>query len=72
MFEIFPTLHTERLDLVEIKIERSADIFKLFGDKRVTKFYNVVTLANQAKHKKLLTGFITVLLIIKVFVGEFQ
>jgi ribosomal-protein-alanine N-acetyltransferase len=44
MFDTFPTLHTDRLDLVEIKQEHLNDIFKLFSDSRVTQFYNIVTL----------------------------
>lgn len=41
--EIFPVLESERLKLVEIQQEHLVDIFKLFGDGRVTEFYNVKT-----------------------------
>lgn len=57
MFEIFPTLHTKRLDLVEIKAEHSGDIFKLFGDERVTQFYNAVTLTNQSEAQTFVDWF---------------
>lgn len=57
MFDTFPILHTDRLDLVEIKQDHLADIFKLFGDNRVTQFYNVVTLANEEEGQKFIDWF---------------
>lgn len=39
----FPILTTERLNLVEIQQDHLKDIFSLFGDDRVTQFYNIKT-----------------------------
>jgi len=41
---LFPELHTERLDLIAMTNEHIPDIFKLFTDDRVTKYYNVIPL----------------------------
>lgn len=56
-FGTFPVLHTPRLDLVEIKQPHLKDIFKLLGDKRVTKFYNVVTLSEKQEAQKYIDWF---------------
>lgn len=39
----FPILKTERLNLVEIQQKHLKDLFLLFGDNKVTKYYNVRT-----------------------------
>ena len=52
MLGTFPTLHTDRLNLVEIKQEHLGDIFRLFSDSKVTHFYNVVTLAKKDEAQK--------------------
>lgn len=52
MFDTFPNLHTERLDLIEIKQDHLEDIFKLFGDTKVTEYYNVTTLTDVAEGNK--------------------
>jgi ribosomal-protein-alanine N-acetyltransferase len=57
MFDTFPTLHTDRLDLVEIKQEHLNDIFKLFSDSRVTQFYNIVTLTKEEEAQKIIDWF---------------
>lgn len=57
MLETFPKLHTDRLDLVEIKQEYLNDIFKLFGDRRVTEFYNIVTLPKEQEAQKFIDLF---------------
>ena len=57
MFESFPILHTKRLDLVEIKQEHLGDIFKLFSDQRITRFYNIVTLVQENEAQKLIDWF---------------
>lgn len=38
----FPILHTERLDLVEIKQNHLNDLFQIFKDPQVTQFYNLL------------------------------
>jgi ribosomal-protein-alanine N-acetyltransferase len=53
----FPTLYTERLKLIEINDLHLADIFKLFGDDRVTKYYNVATLQEEASAQKFIDHF---------------
>lgn len=40
----FPDLTTKRLNLVEIQQEHLKDIFSLFRDDKVTKFYNIKTM----------------------------
>jgi len=57
MLESFPTLHTERLDLVEIEQAHAVDIFKLFGDPKVTRFYNIVTLKEETEAQKIIDWF---------------
>ncbi len=57
MLDIFPILHTDRLDLVEIKQQHLGDIFKLFGDNRVTQFYNIVTLSNESEAQRFIDWF---------------
>jgi ribosomal-protein-alanine N-acetyltransferase len=57
MSNTFPSLHTKRLDLIEIRQRHLADIFKLFSDDRVTRFYNVVTLKKEDEAQKYLDWF---------------
>ncbi len=57
MLDTFPTLHTDRLNLVEIKQEHLGDIFTLFGDSRVTQFYNIVTLNNEIEAQRFIDWF---------------
>jgi ribosomal-protein-alanine N-acetyltransferase len=57
MFNIFPTIQTDRLTLVEIGQEHLGDIFKLFSDTRVTQFYNVVTLTKESEAQKIIDWF---------------
>jgi ribosomal-protein-alanine N-acetyltransferase len=57
MLETFPTLHTYRLDLVEIKQQHLGDIFKLFGDSSVTQFYNIVTLNSEGEAQNFIDWF---------------
>lgn len=42
----FPVLFTERYKLIEITDHHRHDIFELFGDESVTRFYNISTLKN--------------------------
>ena len=39
----FPVLETTRLELVEIQQKHLADLFLLFGDEKVTRYYNIKT-----------------------------
>jgi ribosomal-protein-alanine N-acetyltransferase len=57
MLETFPTLHTERLDLVELKQKHLSDLYILFGDIQVTQFYNIVTLTKESEAQKYLDWF---------------
>ena len=57
MFDTFPSLETNRLDLIEIKQEHLGDIFKLYSDNNVTQFYNVVTLINEGEAQKFIDWF---------------
>ncbi len=53
----FPLLHTERLDLIEIQQSHLSDIFKLFGDEEVIRFYNLLPLKEEQEGQKLLDWF---------------
>lgn len=59
MSDTFPILQTERLDLVAINDSHAPGIFKLFGDERVTKYYNIVTLTEQKETQKIIDWFQT-------------
>jgi ribosomal-protein-alanine N-acetyltransferase len=59
MFDSFPILHTDRLNLIEIRQKHLGDIYKLFADGRVTKFYNVVTLVEEKEAQKFIDWFRT-------------
>ncbi len=50
--EIFPTLHTSRLDLIEITSIHTKDILKLFGNSEVTKYYNLLPFQTEMDAKK--------------------
>src|SRR5690606_24641673 len=52
-FETFPTLHTTRLDFVEITTLHLQDLFDLFTDTRVTAFYQVIELKEPADAQKI-------------------
>jgi len=54
---IFPTLTTERLDLVEIQQRHLSDIYLLFSDKKVIEYYNVLPLKSEQEGQKLLEWF---------------
>ncbi|WP_143307133.1 GNAT family N-acetyltransferase [Chitinophaga vietnamensis] len=43
----FPTLHTARLDLIELTHEHSAELFTLMTDPRVTEYYNVMPMTQK-------------------------
>ena len=57
MFDTFPLLRTARLDLIEIEQKHLIDLFKLFGDPRVTQFYNVETLKVESGAQKFIDWF---------------
>lgn len=57
MLKTFPALQTSRLDLIEIKQENLTDIFELFNDAKVTKFYNIATLANVGEAQRIIDWF---------------
>ena len=55
--DIFPILKTERLDLVEIKQSHLTDLYKLFGDENVTRFYNLLPLTHEQEAQKSIDWF---------------
>lgn len=57
MTDNFPTLHTPVIDLVEINQSHLRDIFELFSDGRVTRFYNVITLQKVTEAQKYIDWF---------------
>lgn len=57
VFSLFPVLHTPRLDLVEIKQSHRPDLFRLFSNPEVTRFYNVATLTEESSAQKFIDHF---------------
>lgn len=57
MFDTFPILHTDRLDLIEIKQAHLGDIYKLFSNSQVTQFYNIETLTKKEEAQKIIDWF---------------
>jgi len=57
--DIFPVLHTERLDLIEITQAHLGDLYKLFGDEEVTRFYNILPFTKEQEAQKYLDWFQT-------------
>lgn len=55
----FPVLHTKRLDLVEIKQSHLNDLFHLFSDEEVTRYYNLLPYTNIEDAQPLLDWFIS-------------
>jgi ribosomal-protein-alanine N-acetyltransferase len=55
----FPTLHTERLDLIEITQEHLSDLFALFGDENVVRFYNLLPFQNESEGNRIIELFQT-------------
>lgn len=53
----FPILSTARLNLIEIKQYHLHDIFEIFGDANVTRFYNVLTLKNENEAHPIIEWF---------------
>ncbi len=43
MMDVFPGLETPRLNLIEIEQKHLNDLFLLFGNARVTRYYNIKT-----------------------------
>jgi ribosomal-protein-alanine N-acetyltransferase len=55
----FPTLHTERFDLIEITQKHLSDLFALFCDENVVRFYNLLPFKNESEGKRLIELFQT-------------
>ena len=55
--DTFPVLFTDRLDLIEINQSHLSDLFKLFGDENVTRFYNFLPLASEQEAQKTIDWF---------------
>jgi ribosomal-protein-alanine N-acetyltransferase len=57
--EKFPILNTDRLDLIEIKQSHLGDLYKLFEDENVTRYYNLLPLKNEQEAQKYIDWFQT-------------
>ncbi|MDR1116107.1 MAG: hypothetical protein LBL33_08200 [Tannerella sp.] len=53
MMDIFPVLATRRLNLIKIRQCHLNDLYQLFSDKKVTRFYNLLPLENEQNAQKL-------------------
>lgn len=56
---MFPILHTNRLDLIEITQNHLSDLFALFGDAEVVRFYNLLPFQNESEGQRLVDLFQT-------------
>lgn len=59
IFDAFPALQTNRLDLVEIEQKHLSDLFELFSNNDVTRYYNIETLTKKNEAQKLIDWFQT-------------
>ena len=55
--DTFPILHTDRLYLIEIKQSHLSDLYKLFSDEKVTRFYNLLPFQNEQEGQKFIDWF---------------
>lgn len=55
--ENFPTLHTERLDLIEIEQHHLNDFYTIFSDPQVTRYYNLVPFTSPEDGQKYIDLF---------------
>ena len=56
---MFPILHTDRLDLIEIKQNHLSDLFCLFGDANVVRYYNLLPFQYESEGQRLIDLFQT-------------
>jgi ribosomal-protein-alanine N-acetyltransferase len=57
MFDKFPELYTERLDLVEITQSHLIDFYEIFRNEKATKYYNIVPLKKEEEAQKYIDWF---------------
>jgi ribosomal-protein-alanine N-acetyltransferase len=57
MFDKFPTLHTERLDLVEILQSHRSDFYEIFKDERAAVYYNILPFKKEEEAQKYISWF---------------
>ena len=55
--DTFPIVPTDRLDLVEITHRHLGDVYTLFSDENVTRFYNLLPLKNEQEAQKSIDWF---------------
>ena len=53
----FPAIHTNRLDLVEIRQQHLINIYNLFADENVTRFYNLLPLTKESDAQKFIDWY---------------
>jgi ribosomal-protein-alanine N-acetyltransferase len=53
----FPVLHSKRLNLIEIENKQLTDIYKIFGNEDVTKFYSMKALKKESDAQKTINWF---------------
>jgi ribosomal-protein-alanine N-acetyltransferase len=57
VLDTFPLLVTDRLELIELKQAHLTDIFDLFGDNRVTRYYNLLPLKEESECQKIIDWY---------------
>ena len=58
IFEKFPELETERLYLRELKLDDAEDLFKVFSNPKVMKYYNLYPFDSLAQAKELIKNYL--------------
>jgi len=53
----FPSIHTNRFDLVEIRQHHLINIYNLFADENVTRFYNLLPLIVESDAQKFIDWY---------------
>lgn len=57
VFDKFPAIRTPHLELVQITEEHANDLLKIFGDKQVTQYYNLLPPEDEDDCHRLITHF---------------
>lgn len=57
VFDKFPAIRTPHLELVQITEEHANDLFKIFGDEHVTRYYNLLPPEDERDCRRLIDHF---------------
>ena len=57
ILDTFPILHSERLSFIKIEQKHLANLYELFGNSNVTKYYNLKTFENEEDGQKFIDWY---------------